>query len=288
MGLGLPVGRGRRSGPRAVGELPEPEVAGGLKALGKVSLRRIAGREGSLVWQRMQRDCHPQGEGLAPGVRVSYLIESERHGIVGGISFVAASWHGAAQDGTIGWSDRARVANLPRVISNDRFLILPVVSAPHLASHVLGKAWKQLADDLERSSGVGPLLIETCVEEGRPGTCYKAARWKRLDRKTSGRPPGAAGPMKPKTVWLRPMARAAAPRAAPEAGILRTADEGVQGLGRVRVRPLGSGRRAFARSPEAHRPALVLQPQQDAARAVPRPRRADGASPIPAQWAGER
>ena len=36
-------------------------------------------------------------------------------------------------------------------------------------------------------------LLETCVEESRPGTCYRAA----------GRPPGSLGQVGRKSVWLR-------------------------------------------------------------------------------------
>ncbi len=76
---------------------------------------------------------------------------------------------------------------------------------PHLASHVLGRAAGRLASDWEARHGVGPVLVETCVEAFRPATSYRAAGWRCVGR-TSGLPPGASAPVAPKGVWLRGLA----------------------------------------------------------------------------------
>src|SRR6266446_4901899 len=73
---------------------------------------------------------------------------------------------------------KARQQNLSRVVSNSRFLIVPYVKAPHLASHVLGMVLRRLRADWMERYGEDPVLVETFIEKQRyRGTCYRAANW---------------------------------------------------------------------------------------------------------------
>ena len=59
-----------------------------------------------------------------------------------------------------------------------RFLVLPWVQVPHLASHILGRMARQLSGDWERSYGHPLYFLETFVDADRfRGTCYRAANW---------------------------------------------------------------------------------------------------------------
>jgi hypothetical protein len=70
---------------------------------------------------------------------------------------------------------------------NTRFLILPWVRVPHLASHVLGRMAAQISADWERMYAHPLYLLETFVDPSRfRGTCYRAANWIVLGR-TTGR-----------------------------------------------------------------------------------------------------
>ena len=83
-----------------------------------------------------------------------------------------------ARDQWIGWSEPARRQNLSRVIANSRFLIVPYVKAPNLASHVLGIAMRRIRADWKDRYGEDLLLVETFVEKQRfRGTCYQAGNW---------------------------------------------------------------------------------------------------------------
>ncbi len=109
-------------------------------------------------------------------------------------------------DAHIGWSARARGAHLAEVVSNDRFLLLPGVEVPHLASHPAGPAGAagapRVAAAARRRAAAG---LETCGRAGGgPGTSYAAAGWERVGQ-TQGRPPGGAQ-RPPKAVWLRGLA----------------------------------------------------------------------------------
>jgi Domain of unknown function (DUF4338) len=79
--------------------------------------------------------------------------------------------------------------------NNTRFLVLPWVVVPHLASHVLGlivrrirAGWQAMRFQLLRHKYGHPVYaLETFVDRERfPGTCYRAANWLRLGA-TQGR-----------------------------------------------------------------------------------------------------
>ena len=94
------------------------------------------------------------------------------------MSFSSATWRLGVRDEWIGWSEATRAARLPRIALNSRFLILPSVQVPHLASHVLSLATRQLAGDWQQRYGYKPVLVETFVDSSRyRGTCYRAANW---------------------------------------------------------------------------------------------------------------
>jgi hypothetical protein len=81
----------------------------------------------------------------------------------------------------------ARKQNLPRVVANSRFLLLPGVRVPHLASHVLGLGARTVVQDWQTAYGYAPVLLESFVDEARyAGTSYRAANWERVGE-TQGR-----------------------------------------------------------------------------------------------------
>lgn len=94
------------------------------------------------------------------------------------LSFSSCAWRVSCRDNYIGWNDEQRTANLPLVINNSRFLILPWIKVPNLASRILGAIARQAPRDWEARYGRRPVLLETFVEQDRfRGTCYKAANW---------------------------------------------------------------------------------------------------------------
>jgi hypothetical protein len=62
-------------------------------------------------------------------------------------------------------------------VQQSRFLILPWVKVPCLASHLLGRSERALAADWKKLYGLSPLLMETLVEPRFAGTSYRAANW---------------------------------------------------------------------------------------------------------------
>jgi hypothetical protein len=74
----------------------------------------------------------------AQGAQIKYLARY-RDRPVACLSFGPAAFRVAARDRFIGWSAQQRQERLPWVVNNDRFLLLPWVVVPHLASFVVPK-----------------------------------------------------------------------------------------------------------------------------------------------------
>ena len=95
--------------------------------------------------------------------------------------------HIGCRDRFIGWPVAIRRQNLHLIAYQSRFLILPWIRVPHLASHLLGQMTKRLSTDWEGLYHHPVYFQETFVDLERfKGTCYKAANWLYLG-KTTGR-----------------------------------------------------------------------------------------------------
>lgn len=101
--------------------------------------------------------------------------------------FGSAAWQTAPRDAFIGWIPEMRSRNINLMTNNTRFLILPWVHVPHLASHILGRVTRHLQKYWLEKYNQPIYMVETFVEKHRfKGTCYKAANWLRVGQ-TKGR-----------------------------------------------------------------------------------------------------
>jgi hypothetical protein len=122
-----------------------------------------------------------------PMGQIHYLARDRGGREVACLLFGPACWKVAARDAFIGWSPGQRQSGLGHLANNSRFLILPGVQTPHLASHLLAGAVRRLRADWRAQHGQALLLVETFVERERfAGTCYRAANWRRVGQ-TQGR-----------------------------------------------------------------------------------------------------
>lgn len=156
-----------------------PTLKSTLPELGKVKMVLVSGQDKALsrLWWQMMQAHHPLGGGPLCGAQLRYLIKSEA-GWLGGLSFSAAAWRLKARDEWIGWDESMRNRGLSKIVGNSRFLILPTVAVPNLASHVLAEALRRLPIDWCSRYGQEPVLVETFVDPSHyEGTCYRAANW---------------------------------------------------------------------------------------------------------------
>lgn len=131
----------------------------------------------SALWNQLIHRYHYLGYKTLPGAQIRYLVFSGPH-LLAALGFAASAWKVAPRDLFIGWSHPQRVKNLHRIVNNARFLILPWIRIPHLASKILAAVAKRLPLDWLSRYGYSPLLLETFVDKERfHGTCYKAANW---------------------------------------------------------------------------------------------------------------
>jgi hypothetical protein len=132
------------------------------------------------LFQQYIERYHYLGYRVPYGAQLRYFVRGSATGapVLACLLFVSAAWKMAARDHYIGWSDAVRAGGLASVINNSRFLILPWVRIPNLASQVLSQAAERVRRDWPKRYGVQPLLLETLVDRSRyPGTCYRAANW---------------------------------------------------------------------------------------------------------------
>lgn len=171
----LPVKR--REVPR---ELPLPgidqaPIDATLAELGDIDVILVTRADDRRRWRTLMQ-AHPRGAGPLCGAQLRYLVRCQR-GDLGALAFSSAAWRVQARDAYLGWSEAERRANLHCIVSNSRFLILPTVRVPHLASQVLAQATGRLAVDWKNRYGVTPCAVETFVDAAHRGTCYRAANW---------------------------------------------------------------------------------------------------------------
>jgi hypothetical protein len=103
------------------------------------------------------------------------------------LAFSSVAYRLAARDSFIGWTDAIRGKSLHLLAYNTRFLILPWVRVPHLASHLLAAVSRRLSADWAAFYHHPIHWLETMVDRSRfAGTSYRAANWILLG-KSSGR-----------------------------------------------------------------------------------------------------
>jgi hypothetical protein len=156
---------------------PQPPLRERLALYQPLRLQLIADLAGRQLFQQYIQRYHPLGYRVPYGAQLRYLVRAPAQQVLACLLFTSAAWKMAPRDAWIGWSDPARRANLPLLVNNARFLILPWVEVPHLASHILALAARQLPTDWLAAYGVRPLLLETLVDRPYRGTCYRAANW---------------------------------------------------------------------------------------------------------------
>jgi hypothetical protein len=120
------------------------------------------------------------------GEHLKYIVSAKGQAIAC-LAWCSAPRHLANRDRFIGWSAEARKRNLHLLAYNTRFLILPWVQVPHLASHILGRMAKIVPYDWQRLYAHPVYWLETFIDPARfKGTCYRAANWLHLGS-TTGR-----------------------------------------------------------------------------------------------------
>jgi hypothetical protein len=159
---------------------PPAMISGPLDEYRPIRLELIENTEQRRLFRLHIEEHHYLGYRAPYGAQLRYWVRAAQSDLppLAALLFTSAAWRMASRDRFIGWSDEMRGRNLPLVINHSRFLIFPWIRIPHLASHVLAQAARQLPRDWQSRYSVEPVLMETLVDPARyRGTCYRAANW---------------------------------------------------------------------------------------------------------------
>jgi len=139
------------------------------------------------LYRSLIEEHHYLGYRRPVGEHLEYLTMSQGEPVAC-LGWSSAPRHIGCRDRYLGWDQERRKKHLCRIVINTRFLILPWVRVPHLASHLLGLSARRISQDWEKLYRHEVVWLETFVdpERGFEGTCYKAANWVYLGQ-TTGR-----------------------------------------------------------------------------------------------------
>jgi hypothetical protein len=159
---------------------PQSPVLGSVEDYMPLEFDLVSDAAGRALFRQYIHRYHYLGYRVPFGAQLRYFVRCRRfpERILACLLFTSAAWKMAPRDRWIGWGDVTRQINLPRVVNNSRFLILPWVEVTGLASKILSMAAQQLPEDWLSVYQVTPLLLESLVDPQRhSGTCYRAANW---------------------------------------------------------------------------------------------------------------
>lgn len=178
-----PLAKRRKPAPVEVDRTP---VRCSLRELGPLSIRQVRRTDEEPLLNGLIEMHHYLGYTQPVGEQLKHLVWA------GGRPIACFTWssaprHLGPRDRFINWSIEARRQNIRFLAYNSRFLILPWVEVPHLASHLLGRMVRMLPDEWQQVYGHPVHFAETFVYPAKfKGTCYRAANWVYLGQ-TTGR-----------------------------------------------------------------------------------------------------
>lgn len=167
----------RRSAAIGANVMDDAPIEGELGDFDPVRVEMISGSDLEPLWDQLVRDHHYLSYRNLLGHRLKYFA------FIGDRPVAALSWSApalklAARDCFIGWSDEQRRRHLEEIACNSRFLVMPWVRIPNLASRVLALNIVRLPSDWWRSFNHRLMLVETFVDRRLyRGTCYIASNW---------------------------------------------------------------------------------------------------------------
>jgi hypothetical protein len=173
---------------------------------------RLAKPEEREAFDRLLCEHHYLKSAQFVGEQLRYVAEVAGQWVAL-LAWSAAAYQLAPREQWISWSVEQKRRRLALVANNSRFLILPGVDCPNLATRVLGLCLGRLSADWEIHYGHPILVVESFVDSQLfRGTCYKAQGWSRLGQ-TKGFERGGqdyyTAHHRPKELWMREVVRGA-------------------------------------------------------------------------------
>ena len=145
--------------------------------LGVLEVRQVRRTPDEALFNSLLHQHHYLGYSQPVGEHLKYMIYAQGRPVAC-VAWCSAPRHLGSRDRFIGWGAQARRHNIRLLAYNTRFLILPWVTVPNLASHILGFMARRLSADWQAVYGHPIYFLETFIDPQRfRGTCYRAANW---------------------------------------------------------------------------------------------------------------
>ena len=147
-----------------------------LRDLGPLEFRLVRRTLEEPLFNALIEQHHYLGYTQPVGEQLKYMVFAGDRPVAC-LAWSSAARHLGPRDRFIGWSREARRRNIRFIGYNSRYLVLPWIRIPCLASHILGRMAALAPRDWERIYGHSVYYLETFVDPQRRGTCYRAANW---------------------------------------------------------------------------------------------------------------
>ena len=123
-----------------------------LQELGSIEITQVRRTADEPLFNSLLEHYHYLGYEQPVGEHLKYVAWAQGRPLAC-LGWSSAPRHLGSRDRFIGWSGQARRRNIGLIAYNTRFLILPWVQVPHLASHLLSRMARRLSPDWERIYG---------------------------------------------------------------------------------------------------------------------------------------
>lgn len=166
--------------------LDQSPITGALGVLLPLAIRQVRRTGEEALFNGLIERFHYLNYTRSVGEHLKYMVYAGERPVAC-LAWSSGPWHMGPRDRFIGWCPAVRRRHLHLLAYNTRFLVLPWVRVPHLASHILGRLARQISADWQQLYHHPIHYLETFVDRERfRGTCYRAANWVCLGQ-TTGR-----------------------------------------------------------------------------------------------------
>src|ERR1039457_4667768 len=168
--------------PSTVGALPvSRSLEGALGQYRPLRWQLVSTSAQRCEWRQLLAQYHYLGAPQLVGANLKYLVYGRAGQLLGALGWQSAVQNLGCRDRLLGWNAAQRAEGLAHVVNGVRFLVLPWVKVPHLASVMLSENLRLLQRDWPEHYGVPLWLAESFVDRQRfSGASYRAANWQAI------------------------------------------------------------------------------------------------------------
>lgn len=119
-------------------EVDRTPVSGSLRELGTLEFRQVRRSAEERCFNSLLESHHYLGYSQPVGEQLKFMVYAGARPMAL-FAWSSAARHLGPRDRYLGWHPQVRQRNIRFLAYNTRFLVLPWVSVPHLASHLLSR-----------------------------------------------------------------------------------------------------------------------------------------------------